>query len=222
MSSEIEISHVYFINLPTRLDRLEHMYEQLKYCSWSWSRVEAIRLEKPAEELGFELIPRLKGKTHVVSIWLSHRKALQTVLDTGGTSSFLILEDDVQIQPEIWGQTLSLRCDLPTDWEILLISPRFRIRNLDTEGKPIGWGWKWLKAPFGQKAVLLCEIPKEFVCTGAHFVIFRDLNTIRKVVNEMDACHQLFDVDLFYLLRFKTYGIEDERVGTRPLGSDHH
>lgn len=219
MASEIQIARTYFINLAMRTDRLAHMQVQLEGCHWPVERIEAIRLDKSPQEMGYDVVPRLRGQCHFVGIWLSHRKALERALETEDAGAFILLEDDVKIQPEVWAPSLKLRANLRSDWEILLLSPRFREpREPGTPAAPN----KWIKAPYGKEAVLLKSARRKYVCSGAHFCVFRNKDVVRKVLSRMDECEQLYDVDLFYITQFRTYGVHDDRVSTAHYGSDHN
>lgn len=217
----IDVKGVYFINLDIRPDRLEHMQNQLKNCKWAVTRIPAVRLENEPEELGYKLIPRLEGKKHVVSIWLSHRKALESALLDDVDGSVILLEDDVRVDSNFWSNEFELPEELASNWEILFFSPRYRVNSNGPLNNQTGS--KWLKAPMGQGPVLLNSIRSKYVCTGAHFVVFKNSTVIKKVLEKMDTMEELYDVDLFYLGSFKTYGIDNPKIGTASvLGSDHH
>lgn len=176
-------------------------------------------MQENPRNLGFEVVPRLAGQHHFVGIWLSHRKALETALDAPDPGAFVLLEDDVSIDPKLWTSQLELGARPGSDWEIILLSPRYRRpRNKVQKSEPN----KWIKAPFGQKPILLREARREYVCTGAHFCIFRNKKIIEKVIKAMDDCTALYDVDLFYITQFNTYGLHDNRVTTAHYGSDHN
>lgn len=220
MPTEIDVSRVYFINLASRTDRLEHMHRQLKGCPWPVERVEAVRLDQDPRELGYEVLPRLQGQWHFVGIWLSHMRALENAMEHGEPGAIIVLEDDVRIRPDLWATRLSLSAKVAGPWDIIFLSPRYR---QNTNGKTMSHSKvrKWVKVPFGTQPVLLQSIRSSFVCTGAHFCIFHDLDTVRKVVSLMKECPQLCDVDLFYLSQFRTYGLDDPRISTAALGTDH-
>lgn len=220
MSSEIKVAGVYFINLAMRSDRLNHMRRQLEQCKWPTDRIEAIRLEEDPVELGLKVIPRLEGQRHFVGIWLSHRKALEAALGRDEEGAFILLEDDVCVRPDMWGTKLSLSVNLKSNWEILLLSPRYRYNSAQSTNSESS-GRKWVRAPFGRQPVLLSSVRSKFICSGAHFCVFRNKDVVRKVLAMMTACDQLYDVDLFYISRFMTYGVHDNRVTTAHYGSDH-
>ncbi len=220
MSTNIGVSQVYFINLASRTDRLDHMNRQLEGCQWPVERVEAVRLEQDPKELGYEVLPRLQGQWHVVSIWLSHLKALETAVRQKESGAIVILEDDVRIRPEMWSDEISLCTTVNADWDIIFLSPRYRANPTANSGSG-HTRRKWISAPFGAAPVLLKTIRSRFICTGAHFCIFKSGEVVRTVVSAMRACKELYDVDLFYLSQFQTYGVDDPRVATAPLGSDH-
>lgn len=212
----VDIDHAYFINLASRTDRLLHMQATLSRCPWPSTRIDAVRLEKPAEELGYRLVPRLHGSTHVVSIWLSHRKLLETALQAPGDGAIVLLEDDVQIKDDFWSRRIRLP-RLPSNWQLAILSPRYRRTPASTAPGES----KWVKAPFGRKPVQL-STQREFISTGAHFVIFRDRSVVRSVIEKMDAVSEMFDVDLLYHKRTVAYGLHDERISAGGFGSDHH
>lgn len=220
MSTDIGVSRVYFINLASRTDRLDHMRRQLKGCQWPVERVEAVRLKQDPQKIGYKLLPRLQGQWHVVSIWLSHMKAIESAAGRHEPGAILILEDDVSIRPETWAGKLSFQVNLPNQWEVLFISPRYR-KNAQRNVSSSQEGKKWIKAPFGSKPVLLQSVRSSYVCTGAHFCVVRDVETAKTILTTMQQISQVYDVDLFYLSQFRTYGIEDSRVTTAPFGSDH-
>ena len=213
------VAQVFYINLESRADRREHMCRQLAPCSWPIERVEAVRIDRDPKELGINILPRLAGQRGFVGIWLSHRMAIERALKIERDGVIVILEDDVKISPNFWTERLKLHKDLPSDWEIVLISPRHR-RNLSATNAP-GVGPKWIRDPFAGAPTLLRSKRGQFVTTGAHFVVFRSKAIAGKVLAEMDACPELYDVDLFYLQGFQTYAIHNSLVSTESLGSDH-
>lgn len=220
MQSEITVSQLFFINLAMRTDRLAHMRAQLEGCRWPVQRIEAVRLQEDPRNLGYEVVARLEGKRHFVGIWLSHRRALEAALEVEQPGAVILLEDDVSINTDLWSSELSLPAVLNSDWEILLLSPRYRLPRGSANSTQTRN--KWIKRPFGDQPILLSSARRKYVCSGAHFCVFRDQDVIRRTLTKMDACEALYDVDLFYITQLKTYGLEDARVATAHYGSDHH
>jgi hypothetical protein len=194
------------------------MCQQLAPCSWPIERVEAVRLDRDPKELGIKVLPRLAGQRGFVGIWLSHRMAIERALKIEREGVIVLLEDDVKIAPKFWTERLNLNENIPIDWEILLISPRHR-RNISDKN---AIGPKWIHNPFAGAPTLLRSKRGQFITTGAHFVVFRSKAIAGKVLAEMDACTEIYDVDLFYIHGFRTYGIHNNLVSTEHLGSDHN
>lgn len=217
----IDVDNVFFINLDFRTDRLDHIKQQVKSCKWGVTRISATRLnDGDLERKSLKLQPQLAGKIHVASIWLSHRDALSAAIAKGRDGASILLEDDVKIADNFWTETLKLPDGLPDDWEIIFLSPRYRVNpNGPLKGHT---GKKWLDAPSGDKPVLLKSLRGKYIMTGAHFVVFRNNQVIQKVLDKMSSTSELYDVDRFYLAEFNTYGIDNKKVGTGHLGSDHH
>ena len=217
--STIDVEGVFFINLDSRTDRLENITRQVRDCHWDVSRISAIRLEDEIGDLVLKLQPHLGDKVHVASIWLSHQKALKAALKNSNNGAIILLEDDVRVSDQFWSDKLQLPDNLPEDWEIIFFSPRYRVNKngplKDYNGK------KWLDAPHGTEPVLLRSLRGKYVMTGAHFVVFKDSQVIRKVLDRMALTNEVYDVDRFYLAEFNTYGIDNKKIGTGPFGSDH-
>lgn len=216
---KIKIDHVYFINLDDRQDRLNHMESQLSACPWPHSRISAIRLESEPEKIGLKMVPSLQGRRSVASIWLSHQKALEEALNHGGTDSFIILEDDVHIGQAYWKKAFTLPQSLPKNWDMILLSPKYRSRNKDLEGQEKRK--KFIRAPVGQSPVLMKGAMKEYICTGAHFFVFRSRLIIERILKKMKGTQKLYHVDRFYMRETKSYGIYFPEIWAGGLGSDH-
>ena len=206
---------IFYINLDMRPDREKHMRKTLAPCPCPVQRISGIRLNAPPERLGLQMIPRLEGEAGVAGIFLSHLRVLEEAVSAGIKGGIAVLEDDVRIDPAFWRMELSEILP-PFDHDILFLSPRYRLKQKDEKGNSI-----FVTAPFGPGFVDLAEAMKSHIVTGAHFLIFPSPDAVRKAIVKMKACKELVDVDLFFILNLRCFGIHLDAVGTAPLGSDH-
>lgn len=222
---EVSVQYAVYINLDERDDRRSHMESILSSAGWEYERLSATRLEESPESAGLKMIPRLTGHKGVASIWLSHERALNrflAVAEKGGkTGAYILFEDDVKVlSPTYLQNPLPLPEGLSDDWEIILLSPRFRWKNKanippEDEGK-------YFTTPYEKEAwVNLNQARDKFIITGAHYVIFRDQAVVSKVLDRMKE-RSLYDVDNFYVSDFRTYGVRLPEVTAGGFGSDHN
>lgn len=220
----IEIEKAFYINLDDRVDRRRHVEELMKSSDIDLERFSAVKLTQAPEELGFAMRKSVLGHKGIASIWCSHMGVLERILSSHEENSdgaFLVLEDDVQINKEKYRKKkLIFDIAIPMDLEIALISPRFRWRDRS-------------KAPDSQKESYFAEPPKamdwlslpelynDFIITGAHYVVFRNLKVVRSVLSKMRST-PIYDVDNFYASEFCSYALVDDSVGAGGFGSDHN
>ncbi len=204
-----------YINLDYRQDRNEHMLRTLAACPCPFRRIAATRLDRPPEDLGIGMVPRLRGAAGVASIFLSHQKALEDALEAGVSGRFALLEDDVRIDAPFWEmEPEELFPD--SEFDILFLSPRYRRKAPGPNGERI-----YVAKPYGYGFVNLSDAMKDYIVTGAHFLVFPNRSAIVRVLDKMHACTEHMDVDLFYMLTANCLGLHLECIGTAPLGSDH-
>ncbi|MDR6955859.1 GR25 family glycosyltransferase involved in LPS biosynthesis [Ancylobacter sp. 3268] len=216
------IDHLCFINLDHRTDRLENMQKVLAPCRWPVERISAVRLLSPDQAAG-----ERAHSLNVLSIWKSHRKALTRGLDQLAEGGLIVLEDDIKISRDFFGETLALPASLPDDWEVILYNARFRKHSVVSNGVRMKQPWE--KNAFRGAPAYLPEIKKTYICNGAHFCVFRDKATIAKIVETMDAIPQKYHIDSFYGHAFQTYALHSRAIGfadfesdnRRPLSSPH-
>lgn len=220
MGIKIGIDLLLYINLDYREDRRIHMEHQLVECPWPVERLSATRLEVSPEEAGINMHPTLTGKRGVASIWLSHKKALTKFLLNAKTDAFVLLEDDVVIFNEFWSHNSDLLSGLSADWEIVLLTPKYRYRK-KIEIPESEVGKKYARPPNGRKPVFLPNAAKKYIITGAHFCIFRNSDVVKKVLKRMELTEEIYDVDKFYVLNFNSYGVQANHISSGGFGSDH-
>lgn len=212
-----------YINLDSRPDRRAHMERQLSAASAPVERIAATRLETAPESHGLAMAPGLEGHRGAASIWLSHRAALERALARPGDGAFLLLEDDVVFDPGVWTRDPGLGA-LPEDWDIALVTPRFRARRPGLRD--------WLARRTGMAGVAFARpqrrmrpepaaryLPDYFV-TGAHFTIFRDRGAVARVLAALDAAPGLSHVDTYYAELPGCWLITDPRIRAGRFGSD--
>jgi len=157
----------------------------------------------------------------VASIWLSHKDALEKFSAINGSGGYLLLEDDVAIASTFWTSKKDYLKGLPSDWEVVLLSPRYRYRRPE-DASPEEQGKRLAKSPNGDAPVFLPQAAKKYIITGAHFCIFRNKMVVDKVLEKLKSSAQVCDVDNFYVVNFKTYGIRCSEIGTAGFSSDHN
>lgn len=212
------IDLVSYINLDERTDRRAHMTELLRKCPYPTRRIRAIRLKRPPEAFGFGMTVRLHGAAGVASIFLSHRKALLDALGTVDGGGFVLLEDDVHLGRRFWTRDIAGAMP-PEGYDVSFVTPRYR------PPKRLGRNHTgprcFLHKPLGDGLVELSGALKSYIITGAHCLIFRDVDAIAKAVRLMDRCRSYYNVDEFYLRRLRACGIHVDEVRAGDFGSDH-
>jgi hypothetical protein len=201
------------------------MESLLSGAKWKCERLSATRLAESPESIGLKMIPRLAGHKGVASIWLSHQRALNRFLavseESEKSGAYVLLEDDVNVlNPAYLKNPLPLPTGLSGDWEIILLSPRFRWNN--KKKMPPEDKGKAFVTPFRIRTwINLKKARENFIITGAHYVIFRNRAVVSKVLDRMKE-RSLHDVDGFYASNFKTYGIRLPEVTAGGFDSDHN
>lgn len=206
-----KIDLVSYINLDFRKDRQQHMEETLRYCPFPVTRVSAVRLTTSPSSAGIVMKPGMESAAGVASIFLSHKLALKSALEKGVENGFILLEDDVRIKPDLWGGDLISK--IPSDpYDISFLSPRLKSRS----------SLNFFSSKAEKDKILnLSGLIKQYSITGAHFLIFKNRTAIEKTLAAMDACKEIFDVDVFYIRNIQCCGYFTEKVGVATLGSDH-
>jgi GR25 family glycosyltransferase involved in LPS biosynthesis len=216
------IAHVYYINLDMRPDRAEHMELQLRGCPWPYTRISAVRLTVQPEQLGIKLKNYARNVPHVASIFLSHKKSLEAMLKSEQDGIFILLEDDVKIDPKIFSSVSLIPDDLPKDWDVGLVSARFRESMLTgPNGEKPEWPWRWVRDCFTFNAVSAKKMLKSGVISGAHFCIFPNKKAVRKIFQKMESAPVIWDVDSWYTIENDCYVWNHPYVGQAHLGSNH-
>ena len=219
MAAVPHVARLYYINLDLRPDRNEHVIRSLGGCPWPYQRVQAVRLERPPSDLGYNLAKRHTSRPHVASIWLSHEKALRTALTCEDDGLFIVLEDDIQLSPKLWDRPAPVPDDMPSDWEMIIVSPRYRVRPVNPRSVEAP---RWLDKPFGKALVSAPNASRDVIVTGAHFCVFRDKAAITSVLEKMDTAPEIDDVDIWFLANAGCYTWHNDYVGTKgALGSNH-
>jgi hypothetical protein len=153
--------------------------------------------------------------------FLSHRKALLRAFDLARDGCIVLVEDDVIIKPQFFVTPLQLPASLPDNWEIVLFTPRYRERlPPDASGKSPKT--PWLKKPFGDAPVCIRDLYPRYLCSGAHFCLFRNRETIAQIVEAMDTLGAMHEIDHFYHLERTCYGLHSDFITTAPFTSDHN
>jgi hypothetical protein len=225
----IAIDLVSYINLADRKDREEHMKKSLLGCPVPFNRVDAIRLDAPPEAIGIRMKAEHWGSIGVSSIFLSHKKALGEARRRMTSGAFVLLEDDCRFPPSIWHSDLGLS-RLPSSWEILMVSPRFRTIAEATGPKKRRSFWQrlnprresiWKRPIRDAGPVPLGPLRAEYVVSGAHFVLFKNAAVVSRVIGAMEAALEVYHVDHFYVAEFSTFGIDVSGVAGSGFGSDN-
>lgn len=208
-----EVGLVVYINLQGRGDRNRHMIDLLSECPFPFCRSEGIRIINPATDMDANVIAKDSEKRGVLGIFKAHLSALRLAYEYGHQGSTIILEDDLQVDKSIWESDLGLD-GMPPDWEILLLGPRLK-------GRPDSKGlYPDLRSAI-ERPILIRELLPYYRCTGAHFVIIRDRNTLCRVINCLDSSKIVYDVDSFYINNFHTYGMFNLDIHAGGFPSDH-
>ncbi len=218
MFDEHSVAGVYYINLDHRSDRNEHMQRLLKYCPWPYSRVPAVRLRVEPGAAGYRLAERHREQPHVASIFLSHQRSLLTALSADNDGLSIVMEDDLQIDPALFRLSSTDLSPLPSDWDVVLVSVRYRERPREP-GQPV----TWLQHPYGPGLVSARRVTPDIIVTGAHFCIFQNRAAIARILTKMGKVTEIEDLDIWYIKNTNCFYLHSDLVGTKPsLGSNHH
>ena len=223
--SENRIASMVYINLDMRPDRNEFMKKQLQACPWPNQRIAATRLTVEPESLGIKLNDYAKNMPHVASIFLSHRNALAELLEVQDDGLFVVLEDDVNIDPILFELGLDIPDNVPADWEMALISVRYKKKKMlvdpETGAPTSDWEWEWVHNPLGSHAAGAKDVRKRLTVTGTHFCLFNGKASITKILDKMRNAKYVYDVDGWYMDNSRCYLWDEPRIGTANFGSDH-
>ncbi|WP_208353513.1 hypothetical protein [Pseudaestuariivita rosea] len=219
---------VAYINLEHRTDRRAFMEKQLAGCPWPVSRIDAVKLQQVEEGYSVFREDTDTAPIAIAAIFQSHMKALEFGLTTVKDGPFLLLEDDCALPSRYWKRHIDMSST--PDWQILMVSTRFKKPELSSEtksgfsffGKPIFRKKKRKLQPIkGLGPVLLKPMTAEYTITGTHCVYFKNAETMRLVLDHMNAVRQFVDVDSYYISNFKTYGLRISGVRGEGFGSDN-
>jgi GR25 family glycosyltransferase involved in LPS biosynthesis len=210
----MSIDWVSYINLDNRLERRAHIEKILSHSPYNYDRIAAVRLSDSPESLGYKMHSSVRGQSSTASIFLSHKKTLESALDKVSSGSLLLLEDDVEISPSYWLNEINTE-HLPEDWQILNVSLRYRQKEKTKE--------LLLEKNYAdQKFLRIADIKNYYIVTGAHFVLFRDIASIQHVLKKMNETSGIYNVDGFYYIEdINTYTTDHDLIDTKFFPSDH-
>ena len=223
------IDLVSYINLRERNDRRTHMENLLKKCRFPVTRVEGIRLNSNPESLGYRMRPEYSGSISIASIFISHQNALNEAKLSISNGHFVLLEDDCHFSASAFESVLK-PSSLPHDWDIIMVSPRFRdIAEARTPRKRLNiWQRlnplrksRWKRPIKSSGYVRLSPLMSKYVISGAHFVVFRNVDVIDRILEKMNSLQEIYHVDYFYASEFLTFGIDAKNVMAGGFGSDN-
>jgi glycosyl transferase family 25 len=131
--------NVFYINLDSRVDRREHMEEQLLRLDMPFERISAVdgsspELDEAVKNLAKGFTGRVLG-SNAYACFLSHRRAWTRLLDSS-ESYAMVLEDDL-----IMANDLKQYLDsswIPAEADIIKIETWGRSVSLDTRRLPAG------------------------------------------------------------------------------------
>ncbi|MGD9921501.1 MAG: hypothetical protein AB7V13_08645 [Pseudorhodoplanes sp.] len=218
-----------YINLEHRIDRREHMESTLRNCPFPWSRLNATRFKCTDVELEKELQKKVPKNIAVSSIWDSHRRAMESLLACD-TKYRIVLEDDLNILEEhvdipldagqtksdFWNDFLNYLETLDFDWDMILVSPRYRPKDTISSGKLV-----FVPPPDGSGPNDLMRIRSTHLITGAHFCVYRGEGALLRALDELKKAPIIYDVDRFLVDRVRAFGVSVHGVFGGAFGSDH-
>lgn len=210
--SSIQIALVIYINLTKRGDRNRAMMLKLQGCPHLTCRSDGF-VPDDADMVGTQVLGEDHAKRGVLGIFRAHLNALKVARNIDSDGCFVLLEDDVVFDDDVWTGLANLM-ELPADWEILLLGPRYRYR-LDVPGSTLP-----PKSAL-DSLVHLRKAKASLRISGAHFVIVRDRSVLDKIIAGMEAADPIYDVDSFYVDQFATYGLQGYGVAG-GADSDHN
>ena len=203
------IASIHYINLDHRTDRRTHMTKKLARAPVPAKRLSAVQFTQPPEDLGIPMRPEVAGQAAVAAIFRSHQKAIEAALAYDDTGHAVVLEDDCHFSHSIWKRDIGLN-KLPDDWQLVLVSPRFRKINPPPKWSRLSFWQKanpfrekyWLQPLADGEARRSRELTKSYVITGTHFLIYRDHAALRTAQALMANCKALDNVDQFFPSRY--------------------
>jgi hypothetical protein len=206
---------ILFINLAFRKDRLENMLYLLAKSHFPVRRFEAVWLE-PEEQQSYMIAPWFDKTSSVVGIFLSHMECIELALENQNDGGIVVLEDDVEFDPDLFTRPLALPASLPDTWEVIMGTPRYRCKlAADITGeKPRA---PWLGQPWGRNPVRLADASKTFHCNGTHFLVYKNNEAARNVLKAMQEA-KFIKVRTVFSRAFRTPTASTSRRSTSATG----
>lgn len=224
----MRVNSIFYINLDRRPDRRAHIETCLIGAPVPPERISAVELLAAPETQGLVMLPPYQGNRAIASIFLSHRKAIESALVKPGDGAAAIIEDDCHFSSDIWRK--DLLDGLPPGWQLVLLNPRFRKQG-SPDKQPRLPLWARL-SPFRERywrhplrpgeARLTGTLLPEYVISGAHFLVFRNDDALRTALRLMDSARTLYHVDHFFCKEMPgCYAMACEGLRASGFGSDN-
>ncbi len=227
--STVNIRSIHYINLDRRPDRRAHIEACLAAAPVRPERLAATELSSAPEALGIAMRPAYTGNKAIASIFSSHHRAVQAALETCEDGMAAVIEDDCHISATLWDDP-RLLASLPQDWRLAMISPRFR-RHCSPETRPrltLLSRLNPFRAKYWCHPLKTCEarstalLGRDYVISGAHFLIYRDRCALETALQLMNGATALYHVDHFLAAEMPgCYAVAHHAVQASGLGSDN-
>lgn len=105
MKSILDIKHALYINLESRLDRKQHVEDQMNSIGITASRLDACKMQNGA-----------------IGCYMSHIKCLETAIDNHW-DHVLICEDDITfLDPSLFKTQLNKFLERNNEWDVILLA----------------------------------------------------------------------------------------------------
>lgn len=113
-----DIKNVLYINLETRVDRKNHIEQELKKINLNGSRLDAVKIDKE----NHSKFKHSRLKQGAIGCTLSHIKCLEIALEHN-YNHIMILEDDAEfIYPELLRDKINNFLETCREWDFVFIS----------------------------------------------------------------------------------------------------
>jgi len=113
-----DIKNVFYINLESRVDRKNHIEEELKKVNLNGFRIDAVKIDKANHPI-FKYSVVRQG---AIGCTLSHIKCLEIALENN-YNHIMIFEDDAQfIYPELLKDKINIFLETCKEWDFVFIS----------------------------------------------------------------------------------------------------